>query len=163
MGAGVLTDDGANAETLTSSATTAVTARPSTSDLGEPTALTVGWSQGEEKGLELNWNPPEGTVPSYQILRQETPTRSRWWEPYSYGCTPLMEVHISDTGSDATIYTDTDVAEAASYTYSVRAIKLGWRRSKILFFEITSVSSSPHSHRFLLARRGSRCSLSGAD
>ena len=44
------------------------------------------------------------------------------WEPYAYGCTPLMEVHVSDTGGDATTYTDTDVAEGASYTYSVRAI-----------------------------------------
>ena len=116
------TDNGANAETLTGSATTAVTARPSTSDLGEPTALTVGRSQGEEKGLELNWNPPEGTVTSYQILRTEKPARIRSREPYPYGCTPLMEVHISDTGNDATTYTDTDVAEGALYTYSVRAL-----------------------------------------
>ena len=116
------TDDGANQETLNSSATTAVTAKPSASDLGEPTALTVGWSQGQEKGVELQWTAPEGTVTSYQILRLEIPTRSAWWEPYDYGCTPLMKVHISDTGGDATTYTDTDVAEGASYTYSVRAI-----------------------------------------
>ena len=116
------TDDGGNVETLTSTETTAVTARPSTSDLGEPTALTVEWSQGEEKGLDLSWTAPEGTVTSYQILRLEIPTRSRWWEPYPYGCTPLMEVHVSDTGGGATAYTDTDVAEGASYTYSVRAL-----------------------------------------
>ena len=115
-------DDGANAEMLTSSGTTAVTARPSISDLGEPTDLTVGWSQGEEKGLELSWTAPEGTVTSYQILRLETPTQSRWWEPYPYECTPLIESHVSDTGGDATTYTDTDVSEGASYTYSVRAI-----------------------------------------
>ena len=116
------TDDAGNKETLTSSSTTAVTARPSASDLGAASALTVGWSEGEEKGNELNWTAPEGTITGYQILRLETPTRSSWWEPYAYGCTPLMEVHVSDTGGDATTYTDTDVAEGASYTYSVRAI-----------------------------------------
>ena len=116
------TDDAGNAETLTSSSTTAVTARPSVSDLGAPSALTVGWSEGEEKGLDLSWTAPEGTVTSYQILRLEIPTRSRWWEPYPYGCTPLMEVHVSDTGGGATAYTDTDVAEGASYTYSVRVL-----------------------------------------
>ena len=134
------TDDGANQEILTSSATTAVTARPSTSDLGEPTALTVGWSQGEEKGLELSWIAPEETVTSYQILRQEIPTRSLWREPYAYGCTPLMEVHIIDTGGDATTYTDTDVAEGATYTYSVRAINSDGVGRK-------SSSSTPNQYR----------------
>ena len=116
------TDDGANAETLTSSATNAVTARPDTTDLSAPTDLSVDWSSGEEKGNDLEWMAPEGTVTGYQILRLEIPTRLPLWEPYAYGCTPLMEVHVSDTGGDATTYTDTDVAESASYIYSVRAI-----------------------------------------
>ena len=116
------TDDAGNKEMLTSSSTTAVTARPSTSDLGAASALTVDWSEGEEQGNELNWTAPEGTITGYQILRLETPTRSLWWEPYAYECTPLMEVHVSDTGGDATTFTDTDVAEGASYTYSVRAV-----------------------------------------
>ena len=123
-------DDAGNEETLTSTETTAVTARPSSSELSAPTSLSVSWSQGEEKGIELNWTAPEGTITGYQILRLETPTRSRWWEPYPYGCTPLTEVHVSDTGSDATTYTDTDVREGASYTYSVRAINsdgVGWK------------------------------------
>ena len=116
------TDDGANPETLTSSATSAVTARPHSSGLSAPSALSVNWSRGEEKGNALEWVAPEGTVTGYQILRLEIPTRSSWWEPYSYGCTPLMEVHVSDTGGNATTFTDTDVAEGASYIYSVRAI-----------------------------------------
>ena len=115
-------DDGANSEALTSSATATVAARPSTSELSAPTSLSARRSQGEDKGIDLEWNAPEGTVTGYQILRNEIPTRSRWWDPYSHGCTPLMEVHITDTGSDATTYTDTDVAEGALYVYSVRAI-----------------------------------------
>ena len=117
------TDDAGYKETLiTGSLKAAVTARPSsTSELDAPTDLSVRWSL-VEKGIELKWTAPEGTITGYQILRLETPTRARDWEPYAYGCTPLTEVHVSDTGGDAATYTDTDVAEGASYTYSVRAI-----------------------------------------
>ena len=118
------TDDGANYEALTSSASSAVTARPSASELRSPTALSTTWSQGEEKGIELSWTAPEGTITGYQILREEgwAFTNIGVWEPYPYGCTPLMEVYVDNTGSDATTYTDTDVAESAVYAYSVRAI-----------------------------------------
>ena len=118
------TDDGANHEALTSYASSAVTARPSASELREPTAASSTWSQGEEKGIELSWTAPEGTITGYQILREEGYAfiNIGVWEPYPYGCTPLMEVHVDNTGSDATTYTDTDVAESAVYTYSVRAI-----------------------------------------
>ena len=47
------TDDAGNKETLTSSSTTAVTARPSTSDLGAAPALTVGWSRRGRKGKRI--------------------------------------------------------------------------------------------------------------
>ena len=118
------TDDGANEETVNSSQTTAVVAMPTTSDLEGPTNLIVRWARGEVKGIELAWVAPEGTVTGYQILRKEEPVTTfwRWWEPLPYGCTPLMEVHVDNTGNDATTYTDTDVAEGALYTYSVRAI-----------------------------------------
>ena len=117
------TDDGANYEALTSSASSAVTARPSASALRSPTALSTTWSQ-EEEGIELSWTAPEGTITGYQILREEgwAFTNIGVWEPYPYGCTPLMEVYVDNTGSDATTYTDTDVAESAVYAYSVRAI-----------------------------------------
>ena len=117
------TDDGANPEEVTSRATTAVTARPSRSDLGAPTALTTRWSvPGEDKGYVLEWRAPEGTVTGYQVLRTETPTIVNWWEPMPHGCVSFQVVHADDTGSDATTYTDTDVAEGASYSYRVRAI-----------------------------------------
>ena len=121
------TDDGASVETLTSSATAAVAARSSSGELGAPSNLSArwsqgedGWSEGEEKGLELNWQAPVGTVTGYQILRKEEP--AGLWAPWQYMCTSLMEVLVNNTGSDATTFVDTDVAEGAIYSYSVRGI-----------------------------------------
>ena len=117
------TDDGANPEEVTSRATTEVAARPNSSDLGAPTALVTRYSvPGEDKGIVLEWWAPEGTVTGYQVLRVEGPTNSRFWEALPHGCVPLMVVHVNDTGSDATTYTDTDVAEGAKYYYRVRAV-----------------------------------------
>ena len=110
------TDDEGNPEEVTSSTTTAVTARPDTSELDAPTSLWVRSSRGEERGIELKWRAPEGTVTGYQILRNEYVSMARWWEPLPYGCIDLSVVHVDNTGSDATTYTDTDVAEGASYS-----------------------------------------------
>ena len=116
------TDDKGNPEAVTSSMTTAVTARPTTSDLRKPTYLWSRLSRGGERGIELKWEAPEGTVTGYQILRNEYLSMADWWNPLPYGCSPLLTVHIVDTGSDATTYTDTDVADFATYLYKVRAI-----------------------------------------
>ena len=116
------TDDKGNPEAVTSSMTTAATARPTTSDLRKPTYLWSRLSRGGERGIELKWEAPEGTVTGYQILRNEYLSMADWWNPLPYGCSPLLTVHIVDTGSDATTYTDTDVADFATYLYKVRAI-----------------------------------------
>ena len=116
------TDDGANPETVDSRLTREVAARPTTSDLGAPTHLWSRSSRGDERGIELKWEAPEGTVTGYQILRNEHIAMADWWNPLPYGCTTFSTVHVVDTGSDATTYTDTDVGAGASYSYSVRAI-----------------------------------------
>ena len=114
-------DDGGNPESVTSEATTRVAARPDTSELSAPTALTSGWS-ANGGGIDLSWTAPEGTVTGYQILRVELPTRANWWEPLPHGCKSFFVIHADDTGSDATTYTDTEVSDGASYGYRVRAI-----------------------------------------
>ena len=58
----------------------------------------------------MSWRPPAGAVTGYQILRQRS------------GCDDALVVYVEDTGSDATIYTDSDVAGGVTYTYRVRAI-----------------------------------------
>ena len=115
-------DDGANPEAVDSSLTPAVAARPASSDLGAPTYLWSRSSRGDERGIELKWEAPEGTVTGYQILREESVSMARWWEPLPYGCSSLSTVHVADTGSDETTYADTDIGEFATYSYSVRAI-----------------------------------------
>ena len=114
-------DDGGNPESVTSEATTRVAARPDTSELSAPTALTSGLS-ANGGGIDLSWTAPEGTVTGYQILRVEIPTRVNWWEPLPHGCKSFYVIHADDTGSDATTYTDTEVSDGASYGYRVRAI-----------------------------------------
>ena len=114
-------DDGGNSESVASEATTRVAARPDTSELSAPTALTSGWS-ANGGGIDLSWTAPEGTVTGYQILRVETPTRVNWWEPLPHGCKSFYVIHADDTGSDATTYADTEVSDGASYGYRVRAI-----------------------------------------
>ena len=116
------TDDGGNPEAVESRMTMAVAARPNASDIGAPTYLWSRWSRGEERGIGLKWEAPEGTVAGYQILRREYVSMADWWNPLPYGCSSLSTVHVVDTGSDATTYTDTEVGEFATYSYSVRAI-----------------------------------------
>ncbi len=63
-------------------------------------------------GVTLSWDAPDdSTVTGYQILRRR---------PGS-GETVLL-VHVADTGSTATTYTDTDVTPGTRYVYRVRAI-----------------------------------------
>ena len=127
------TDDALYQESLTSSVTAEVAAgsEPTQVEVAPPDDNTapsdpIGlWSRrsvrGEPDGIVLHWRAPPGPVTGYQILRSEDPTLSipgTW----GYGCTTQMVVHVDDTGSDATTYMDTDLAEGVKYTYRVRAI-----------------------------------------
>ena len=126
------TDDALYQEVLTSSATTEVAAGSESTQVEEtppedssapraPHALWSRWSvRGEPEGIVLHWRAPSGPVTGYQILRSEDPALSRG--TWGYGCTTQMVVHVNDTGSDATTYTDSDVAEGVIYTYRVKAI-----------------------------------------
>ena len=112
-------DDGGNEETLTSAATpTAVQSGPSAP--GYPSRLSVQWSD-DGQGMVLSWTAPPGTVTGYQILRSERPALAGG-TTWGHGCSTQMVVHVNDTGSDATTYTDTNVAESVIYTYRVKAI-----------------------------------------
>ena len=101
----------ANAETLD--------APPPTSPPSMPTGLAV--SSATHDSVTLTWDDPgDSTIESYQILR-----RSRDGSEYGDGLGDAEFVGIiDDTGSSATIYTDTSVTPRTRYVYRVKARNL---------------------------------------
>ena len=74
-----------------------------------PTDLTASTTHDS---VTLSWRAPAGSyVTGYQLLRRRP----------DHGETQLL-VHVADTGSTDTDYTDTDVAPGTRYVYRVKAI-----------------------------------------
>ena len=105
------TDDAANEETLTSAATSEVVAAGAPTDPpGRPHNLTG--AANADGTVTLSWDAPnDDSVTGYQILRR----RPREGEG-------TLLVHVNDTGSTATEYTDTDVTADVLHAYRVKAI-----------------------------------------
>ena len=104
------TDDAANEETLTSAATAEVVAAAPTEPAGRPRNLTG--TANADGTVTLRWDAPnDDSVTGYQILRR----RPREGES-------TLLVHVNDTGSTATEYTDNDVTHDVLHTYRVKAI-----------------------------------------
>ena len=103
-------DDADNKETLTSTATAEVAAATPTDPPGRPLNLTV--AANEDGAVTLRWDDPDDdSITGYQILRRR-PTKGE----------PTLLVHVNDTGSSATEYTDSDVTPDVGHTYRVKAI-----------------------------------------
>ena len=104
------TDDAGNEETLTSGATAEVAAAAPTDPPTAPRNLTgVANADGT---VTLSWDAPDDdTVTGYQILRRR-PTEGE----------NTLLVHVNDTGSTATEYTDRDVTSDVGHAYRVKAI-----------------------------------------
>ena len=105
------TDDAANEETLTSAATSEVVAAGAPTDPpGRPHNLTG--AANADGTVTLSWDAPnDDSVTGYQILRR----RPREGEG-------TLLVHVNDTGSTATEYTDNDVTADVLHAYRVKAI-----------------------------------------
>ena len=105
------TDDAANEETLTSAATSEVVAAGApTEPPGRPHNLTG--AANADGTVTLSWDAPnDDSVTGYQILRR----RPREGEG-------TLLVHVNDTGSTATEYTDNDVTADVLHAYRVKAI-----------------------------------------
>ena len=104
------TDDAANEETLTSTATAEVAGEAPTDPPGAPRNLTG--AANADGTVTLSWDAPnDDSVTGYQILRR----RPREGEG-------TLLVHVNDTGSTATEYTDTDVTADVLHAYRVKAI-----------------------------------------
>ena len=104
------TDDAGNDETLTSTATDEVAAGAPTDPPGNPRNLTV--AANSDGTVTLRWDAPnDDSVTGYQILRRRP----------GEGESTLL-VHVNDTGSTATEYTDNDVTPDVLHVYRVKAI-----------------------------------------
>ena len=102
------TDDAGNEETLISAATAAV--EPTPAPPPAPTNLTAVVNEGG--WVTLTWDAPDdNSVTGYQVLRRR---------PHEGEETLL--VHVENTGSTATTYTDTNVMSGVRYVYRVKAI-----------------------------------------
>ena len=103
-------DDAGNEETLTSAATDEVASGGPTEPPGRP--LKLKGVANADGTVTLSWEAPEDdSVTGYQILRKRT----------SRGEQTLL-VHVNDTGSTATEYTDSEVTPDVLHAYRVKAI-----------------------------------------
>ena len=103
-------DDADNEETLTSTVTAEVATGAPTDPPGNPGNLTG--TANSDGTVTLRWEAPDDdSVTGYQILRR----RPREGES-------TLLVHVNDTGSTATEYTDNDVTPDVLHAYRVKAI-----------------------------------------
>ncbi len=99
------TDDGGNAETLTSAATGEVAARPTTP--ARPTVASVS-----HEAVTITWaDPGDSSIAGYQVLRRNPAIHD----------SDVFDVIEDDTGSSDTSYTDTTVSPETTYRYRVKA------------------------------------------
>ena len=104
------TDDADNEETLASAATAEVAAGAPTDPPGKPRNLTG--TANSDGTVTLRWDAPnDDSVSGYQILRRRPREREK-----------TLLVHVNDTGSIATEYTDNDVTPDVLHAYRVKAI-----------------------------------------
>ena len=119
------TDDAGNKETLTSTATAAVAAGTPADPPGNPRNLTG--AANSDGTVTLSWDAPDDdSVTGYQILRRRP----------SEGEKTLL-VHVNDTGSTTTEYTDSDVTPDVRHVYRVKAINAAGLSSWSNFVRVT--------------------------
>ena len=119
------TDDAGNDETLSSGATAEVAAGTPADPPGNPRNLTG--AANSDGTVTLSWDAPDDdSVTGYQILRRRP----------SEGEKTLL-VHVNDTGSTTTEYTDSDVTPDVRHVYRVKAINAAGLSSWSNFVRVT--------------------------
>ena len=120
------TDDAGNDERLTSAATAEVSAGEATAEPpGRPSNLTG--AANPDGTVTLRWDAPDDdSVTGYQILRRRP----------GEGEGTLL-VHVNDTGSTATEYTDNDVTPDVGHAYRVKAINAAGLSKQSNFVNVT--------------------------
>ena len=120
------TDDAGNDERLTSAATAEVSAGEALAEPpGRPSHLTG--AANPDGTVTLRWDAPDDdSVTGYQILRRRP----------GEGEGTLL-VHVNDTGSTATEYTDNDVTPDVGHAYRVKAINAAGLSKQSNFVNVT--------------------------
>ena len=122
------TDDVGNDETLTSVSTAAVAAEepPAQEPPAQPTGLTGTVSHD---AVSLSWDDPgDESVTGYQVLRRDKALHA----------VGVFLVHVDDTGSAETTYTDTDVAPSVRYVYRIKARNVAGLSERSKWFNATT-------------------------
>ena len=103
------TDDAGSDETLTSTATGAVTAAEPEEPPSRPQGLT---GTVAHDAVSLTWDDPgDATITGYKILRRDRALHGNG----------EFQVHVDDTGNAAAAYIDRDVSPEGSYVYRIKA------------------------------------------
>ena len=127
------TDNAGNEETLTSAATAEVAAAVPTDPPGAPRNLRG--AANADGTVTLSWDAPDDdTVTGYQILRRR-PTEGE----------NTLLVHVNDTGSTATKYTDRDVTPDVRHAYRVKAINAVGLGKQSKFVSVTPTQPAERS------------------
>ena len=135
------TDDVGNDETLTSTATDEVAAGAPTDPPAAPRNLRG--AANADGTVSLSWDAPDDdTVTGYQILRRR-PTEGE----------NTLLVHVNDTGSTATKYTDHDVTPDVRHTYRVKAINAVGLGKQSKFVSVTPTQPAEPSQNSPAAGR----------
>ena len=122
------TDDVGNDETMTSVSTAAVAAKepPAQEPPAQPTGLTGTVSHD---AVSLSWDDPsDESVTGYQVLRRDKALHA----------VGVLLVHVADTGSAETTYTDTDVAPSVRYVYRIKARNVAGLSERSKWFNATT-------------------------
>ena len=126
-------DDAGNDESLTSGATAEVAAAALADPPGRPLNLTG--AANADGTVTLSWDAPnDDSVTGYQILRRK-PTEGE----------QTLLVHVDDTGSSATEYTDHDVTPDVAHAYRVKAINAVGISRRSNFINVTPVQPAEPS------------------
>ena len=126
-------DDEGNEETVTSAATEAVAAEPEPLEPpAKPTGLSGTVAHDE---VSLTWNDPgDESITGYQVLRLDR-------DVHGLG---NFQVHVDDTGSAATSYTDRDVAPETRYVYRIKARSAAGLSVRSEYFNVNTPPAPNH-------------------
>ena len=105
-------DDSGRGQSMTSPATLPVMTEEAAA--AAAFAVSLRYVANADGSVTLHWNAPDDEVTGYRILRSR----------HSLGEHDML-VYVSDTGSTATTYTDTDVVAGVPHSYRVQAIRDG--------------------------------------